>query len=361
MVFGEMNAGTVACANTPATLQRLPHNAHKRTAAYVDDHAQGSRTFADLLQGYRDFLALCLEEHWTLNATKTRVGYPSCVFFGFEVDKKGTRLADKNLDPIRRMVPPSNLPELRSTLGVFVQSARFIPRYAHIVAPLTALTRSAAGKPVPYIWDDKTQSAYDEIRNLLLDGIHLSPPDYRLPFHGCGDASNDGKSFGLNQYNDLPPGTAFTVHSHSPTETVVHLTLTNLTHTITHNDSSRLNIAWWSKCWSEADRKRAPFYLEADTFLWGLAKSRFYALSSPYPLYAYSDHLPLKWVRKCDKGPVSAFTLEQLSDLSWIHTYIPGPQNTLYDGLSRYPLLGPPRPRTHRYHSSRRDSSRPLA
>ncbi len=50
-----------------------------------------------------------------------------------------------------------------------------------------------------------------EIRNLLLDGVHLSPPDYRLPFHGCGDASNDGKSFGLNQYNDLPPGTDFTL------------------------------------------------------------------------------------------------------------------------------------------------------
>jgi hypothetical protein len=74
------------------------------------------------------------------------------------------------------MVPPSNLPELRSTLGVFVQSARFIPIYAHIVAPLTALTRSYAGKPVPYIWDDKTQTAYDNVRNLLLDGIHLPPP-----------------------------------------------------------------------------------------------------------------------------------------------------------------------------------------
>ncbi len=45
MVFGEMNAGTVACANTPATLMLLPNNAHKRTAAYVDDHAQGARTF----------------------------------------------------------------------------------------------------------------------------------------------------------------------------------------------------------------------------------------------------------------------------------------------------------------------------
>jgi hypothetical protein len=215
MVFGEMNAGTVACANTLATLMTLPHQAHLRTAAYVDDHAQGSRTFADLLQGYRDFLALCDRHSWTLNATKTKVGYPSCVFFGFEVDLLGTRLADKNLDPVRRMVPPTNLPELRSTLGVFVQSSRFIPRYSHIVAPLTALTRSAHGKPVPFVWDTAQQTAFDHVRNLLLDGIHLSPADYRLPFHGCGDASNDGKSFGLNQYNDLPAARD-SIHCDSP-------------------------------------------------------------------------------------------------------------------------------------------------
>ena len=64
------------------------------------------------------------------------MGYPSCVFFGFKVDIKGTHLADKNLDPVRRMVPPTNFSELRSTLGVFVQSARFIPRYARIAARL---------------------------------------------------------------------------------------------------------------------------------------------------------------------------------------------------------------------------------
>jgi hypothetical protein len=106
----------------------------------------------------------------------------------------------------------TNLPELRSTLGVFVQSARFISRYAHIVAPLTALTRSSAGKPVPYLWYDKTCGTTKHKQHMItleiffsMESIHLSPPDYRLPFQGCGDASNDGKSFGLNQYNDLPP------------------------------------------------------------------------------------------------------------------------------------------------------------
>ena len=46
-------------------------------------------------------------------------------------------------------------------------------------------------------------------------------------------------------------------------------------------------------------------------------------------------------MRHCDKGPVSDFTVEQLSDVSWVHSYIPGPDNTLFDALSRYPLLGP--------------------
>jgi hypothetical protein len=58
MVFGEMNAGTVACASTPAIIRTLPDNAHLRTASYVDDHPQGSHTFADLIKGYTDFLAL---------------------------------------------------------------------------------------------------------------------------------------------------------------------------------------------------------------------------------------------------------------------------------------------------------------
>jgi transposase InsO family protein len=341
MVFGEMNAGTVACAATPAILRTLPDNAHLRTASYVDDHAQGSHTFAELLKGYTDFLALCERENWTLNATKTMVGFPSCPFFGFVVDKTGTRLADKNLDPVRRMVPPSNVSELRKTLGVFVQSSRFIPNYAHVVRPLTELTRSEHGKPVAFTWTKERQDSFDHVRNLLLDGIHLAPPDYRLPFHSGGDASNDGKAYGIFQYNDLPRDVQFTVDSHHATHTIVRLTETNSLHTIPHTTDTRHNIAWFSKVWSEADRKRAPFYLEADTLLWGLAKCRFWALSSPFPLYAFSDHLPLKWVRKCEKGPVSEFTIEQLSDLSWIHSYLPGPENSLFDALSRYPLLGP--------------------
>jgi hypothetical protein len=176
------------------------------------------------------------------------------VFFGFEVDANGVHLADKNLDPIRRMVPPTNLHELRSTLGVFVQSSRFIPNYAHITHALTHLTRTSNGKPVPFIWTDAQQQAYDKIRDLLLDGIHLCPANYLLPFHCGGDASNDGKAFGLHQFNDLAAGTTFTITAHAPNTTTV--SLADLTdHIIPHNDATRKNICWFSRCWTEAERK----------------------------------------------------------------------------------------------------------
>jgi hypothetical protein len=106
------------------------------------------------------------------------------------------------------MPPPANLHELRSTLGVFVQSSRFISNYAHITQALTHLTRSSNNdKPVPSLWTADQQQAYDQIRDLLLDGIHLCPANYLLPFHCGGDTSNDGKAFGIHQYSDLPPGT----------------------------------------------------------------------------------------------------------------------------------------------------------
>jgi hypothetical protein len=91
----------------------------------------------------------------------------------------------------------------------------------------------------------------------------------------------------------------------------------------------------------EALRLRPPFYLEADALLWGTNEVKFYALSSPFPLYTYSDHLPLNWMKKSEKGPVSQFLVEQLSELDTIHQYIPGHLNSVADALSRFPLLGP--------------------
>jgi hypothetical protein len=60
-------------------------------------------------------------------------------------------------------------------------------------------------------------------------------------------------------------------------------------------------------------------------------------------MYTYSDLMPLSWMKKSEKGPVSQFLVEQLAELDTIHQYIQGHLNSLADAASRYPLLGPKR------------------
>jgi hypothetical protein len=90
----------------------------------------------------------------------------------------------------------------------------------------------------------------------------------------------------------------------------------------THAPENHAVIFFISKAWNEMQRARPPFYLEGDSLLWSTLKCKHYALCSPYPLYTYSDHLPLNWMDKSEKGPISSFIIEKLSEIETVHQYI---------------------------------------
>ena len=48
-------------------------------------------------------------------------------------------------------------------------------------------------------------------------------------------------------------------------------------------------------------------------------------------------------MEKTEKGPISSFIIEHLSEFNTIHQYVQGKNNTLPDSCSRYPMLGPKR------------------
>ena len=189
------------------------------------------------------------------------------------------------------------------------------------------------GKQPTFIWGAEQQKSFDLIKDLLLGGIHLAAPNYDFPFHLATDASEEGKGAVLYQLPDLPIEAQYphSVKTHSPDNMAI--------------------VSFFSKAWTEAQSKRPPFYLEADALLWSIEKAKFYALSSRFPLYTYSDHLPLSWMNKSEKGPVSQFLIEKLSEIETVHSYIQGADNSIPDAASRHPLLGPrrlaPRGLTH--------------
>jgi hypothetical protein len=229
-------------------------------------------------------------------------------------------LAFKHLDPIRNLVPPTDIHELRRVIGLFVVSRKYICNYAMLTRPLTDLLR---GKATSFTWGEKQQEAFDCIRDKLLQGVHLCSPNFALPFHLATDASEDGKGGELYQLPDVPVDQQY---PYCPK---------------LHASNNHAVVFFLSKTFTETERLKPPFYLEGDALLWGTFKCKYYALSSPYPLYTYSDHLPLSWMSKTDKGPISSFIIERLSEIETVHQYIPGRHNIIPDSCSRFPMLGP--------------------
>jgi hypothetical protein len=196
--FGQKNSGTEAQGPYLLAAMKL-----RQGSNYVDDWLGFADDFDELLTSFESFLAVCLEFNITLNTSKTRFGFPQAQFFGFIVDQFGTRLADKHLCPLplRSMVPPEDISELRRVLGLFVVSRKYLKDYALITKPLTDLLR---GKQPVFKWDEPQQRAYEHIRDALLSGLHLAAPDFTLPFHLQTDASEDGKAANLYQLMNCP-------------------------------------------------------------------------------------------------------------------------------------------------------------
>jgi hypothetical protein len=239
--FGQKNSGTEAQGPYLLAAKRL-----KQVSNYVDDWLGYTHEFEELSANFTEFLAVCLEYNINLNTSKTRFGFPQAQFFGFKVDVKGTRLADKHLCPIRNMVPPTDISELRRTLGLFVVSRKYLKRYALVTKPLTDLLK---GKQPVFKWEAEQQHAYEYVRDALLSGIHLSAPDFTLPFHLQTNASEDGKGGLLYQLPNFPTADQYLYckEIHSPDNMAV--------------------IAFYSKAFTGTQWLGPPYYLEDESLL----------------------------------------------------------------------------------------------
>ncbi len=315
--FGQRNSGTEAQGPYRAAATEMNVGRHGN---YVDDWIGYSNDLEQLFSDFAIFLQVCRKYQITLGPPKTRFGYSEAQFFGFRVNEQGSHLAVKHLDPLRSLVPPIDIHELRRVLGLFVVSRKYIKDYAMLTKPLTDLLK---GKAVTFIWGERQQTAFDFVRDKLLAGVHLAAPNFDLPFHLATDASEDGKGGVLYQLPTVPVADQYPYcpQLHAPDNQAV--------------------IFFLSKAHSETHRLKPPFYIEGDALLWGTFKCKYYALSSRFPLYTYSDHMPLNWMQKTDKGPISSFIIERLSEIETIHQYIQGKMNGIPDSCSRFPMLGP--------------------
>jgi hypothetical protein len=196
--FGQRNSGTEAQGPYRAAACEMNKGRHGN---YVDDWIGYSNDSNQLYDDFAVFLRVCRKYRITLGPPKTKFGFKVAQYFGFQVDKEGSHFAIKHLDPIRSLVPPIDVHELRRVLRLFVVSRKYIQNYAVITKPMTDLLR---GKATVFTWGAPQQQAFDFVRDRLLRGVHLASLDFSLPFHLATDASEDGKGAELYQLPSIP-------------------------------------------------------------------------------------------------------------------------------------------------------------
>jgi hypothetical protein len=196
--FGQRNSGTEAQGPYRAAASELNKGRHGN---YVDDWVGYANTIEQLFDDFALFLRVCRKYAITLGPQKTRFGFREAQFFGFRINIEGSHLALKHLDPIRNLVPPVDVHELRRVLGLFVVSRKYIKDYAMLTKPMTQLLK---GNATTFTWGEPQQLAFDAVRDKLLQGVHLAAPDFTLPFHLATDASEDGKGGEMYQLPSVP-------------------------------------------------------------------------------------------------------------------------------------------------------------
>ena len=137
----------------------------------------------------------------------------------------------------------------------------FIPHYANLARPLTALTK----KDHPFKWTQECQTALDTLINAVTKGPVLAQPDLSSPFYLQVDTS-------------------------------AYATGTILTQLDEHKKHRA--IAFFSKMFNEAERNYDIHDQELLAVFRGLTHWRHLLLSSPFPTTVLTDHKNLEYYKE---------------------------------------------------------------
>ncbi|KAL4368219.1 hypothetical protein GQ457_05G024210 [Hibiscus cannabinus] len=109
-------------------------------------------------------------------------------FLGYIVSAEGIRVDPKKVQAIIEWKPPKNVSEVHSFLGLAGYYRWFVRGFTMIVALIIKLLR----KDVPFVWTEKCQESFDQLKQILTEAPVLVQPESGKDFTLYSDASHNG-------------------------------------------------------------------------------------------------------------------------------------------------------------------------
>ena len=154
--------------------------------SYLDDIIVYARTPEELLERLRTILNRLREVGLKVKPSKCALFKKDIEFLGHVVSADGVDPIPDKLQAIRNWPTPHCLRDVRAFFGLASYYRRFVRNFASIAEPLTHLTR----KHTPFKWSTEAETAFNHLKQALVDATTLSFPVPGLPCILDTDASD---------------------------------------------------------------------------------------------------------------------------------------------------------------------------
>ena len=213
-------------------------------------------------------------------------------FIGHIVSAEGIRVDPVKIEAIVNWKPPRNVTEVRRFLGLAGYYRRFVQGFSVIASSLTRLLR----KGVKFEWDDKCQSSFERLKEILVEAPVLIQPTSGRDYTVYSDASRIGFGCVL-----MPDGKV---------------------------------VAYASRQLKRHEQNYPTHDLELAAVVFALKIWRHYLYGEKCRIF--TDHKSLKYLlTQKDLNLRQRRWLELLKDYDCIIDYHPGKANVVADALSR--------------------------
>ncbi|RYE21296.1 MAG: hypothetical protein EOP45_09775 [Sphingobacteriaceae bacterium] len=171
---------------------------HESAFIYMDDLIVIGFSEKSHLENLSKVFSTCRKYNMKLNPTK-------CDFFRTEVAFLGHRCTDQGVKPdpnkiavVKNYPVPKDKAEVKRFVAMANYYRRFIAKFAGISKTLSNLTR----KKVPFVWSQKCQEAFEDIKNSLTSDSLLAYPNFEKEFRITVDACDTACGGVLSQLDD---------------------------------------------------------------------------------------------------------------------------------------------------------------
>ena len=302
MYFGLTNSPATFCRAMQKMLRNWLNKYPDETGNYIDDMIVATKdNLARHQQIVSELLDIFQQNSYFLRPAKCEFEVNKIECLGLVVDGNTLSIDPKKADGLHNWPRTlSTVKEVRSVLGVLGYQRPFIPHYADIARPLTALTK----KNQPFSWTPECRTALDNLIKAVTQGPTLAQPDLSLPFFLQVDASAYATGAILTQKDARGKHRA---------------------------------VGFLSKTFNEAERNYDIHDRELLAVFRALSHWRHLLLSSPHVTAVLTDHKNLEYYKEPHHiNRRIARYVQRMQDYNFIIQHIPGDSNKS-DALSRRP------------------------